>query len=361
MVEESKVELPIDPPKSTKSYFIMLIGANGAGKSSVGNLLLDKNGYFSISDLMDNCTEKPKTGTCMSGGNLYTIMDTPGYDYEASEQEKLEIKERIMKGLIYDENILQIDCLILVHKYRGRARFSELINLITTIFDESILQTLTIIVTNYDSLVSIKNEDELPAFLLEYQHLIRKACPKKLNDQLMGINFIYCPTENEVKSMNPQLKEDYPKQREIIFEVARNIQAPYFLQQLKERREKLFVEMDRFLRIVIKDPEPYITDIDKEYVMMIPLNIQMRLNGSNLEVILGSLSGVAGSVATGFGLRIALGLGLAELAGPAGIYIYIYIYRYVNHDGNKYIRSNWSSYWRSNYVGHSIIQFHKII
>ena len=64
---------------AAKRTSILLLGITGDGKSTLGNVLLEKP-FFKIGNNSDSCTNQTLSGTSTINGTEINIIDTPGFD-----------------------------------------------------------------------------------------------------------------------------------------------------------------------------------------------------------------------------------------------------------------------------------------
>ena len=131
---------------SVNDIKIMLIGETGAGKSQLGNFLLQKE-KFKVGH--NNNSETETISECSSNiGNMrVTIIDTPGLnDTLGRDEENMNL---IVEKF---QNDSSIDGMILVYSYRNSKKVQkhqELLNNLSTIFGKDLLKKrLKVIITN---------------------------------------------------------------------------------------------------------------------------------------------------------------------------------------------------------------------
>ena len=131
---------------SVNDIKIMLIGETGAGKSQLGNFLLQKE-KFKVGH--NNNSETETISECSSNiGNMrVTIIDTPGLnDTLGRDEENMNL---IVEKF---QNDSSIDGMILVYSYRNSKKVQkhqELLNNLITIFGKDLLKKrLKVIITN---------------------------------------------------------------------------------------------------------------------------------------------------------------------------------------------------------------------
>lgn len=179
----------------TKSKNILLIGITGKGKSTLGNVLINKDGEFKeVFEEIDSLTGGTKDiqiEEFEENGIKYQVIDTVGFLNAGLTQE--EILGKITEA-VYEVR----DGLNQIFFVFSRVFAKEEIkayNLLTSFFDESITKYITIVMTNFEN---FEDQDECQRIT----KLMKENSPE-LNSLTSGCNGILYVN-------NPSLRDRYP-------------------------------------------------------------------------------------------------------------------------------------------------------
>lgn len=133
------------------SAVIVLVGATGAGKSQLGNLLLDPEQVrhrnysdeepFQTGSGGDRVTTKPVTREIIVENKKFRIMDTPGMQ-ESDSADVLNVRDLLVKFKEYQE----IAAIFFVYTIRTERNFKELTRFYGRLFSKDLLERNMVLV-----------------------------------------------------------------------------------------------------------------------------------------------------------------------------------------------------------------------
>ena len=263
-----------------KSHFILIMGENGQGKSSLANTILHKE-TFKISGLLEDCTLTSELDSCIYNNVNYYVMDTPGLNFQMTATQIRNLKENIQQKLIEVGKYipLEINTILLVHKFPNRVLFQALVAQITDIFEKSIVRNIIMIITNYDQLILNSTEAQIEEIKENYSKNIQEVLGEKVR-----IKYLAMPSNQKTLERINKRKSQYSPgiadQRIQLLElIANNDILPYQLEDLRILREQGIEKMDKFLGSIIADPKEYLME-DSFDMVYIPITYEIKMSKS---------------------------------------------------------------------------------
>ncbi|KAF0537654.1 P-loop containing nucleoside triphosphate hydrolase protein [Gigaspora margarita] len=130
-------------PKEIRNTAILIVGCTGAGKSTLGNWLLDEN-LFKTDFRMDSVTQVCQTISIRIDGRDFVLMDTPGIFDEVGNNEKhLPRIEQLVNLCTYG-----IQAIILVIDIKDYHNFERTVRIIKKFFGNGVTNHMIVAFSN---------------------------------------------------------------------------------------------------------------------------------------------------------------------------------------------------------------------
>lgn len=161
------------------SKAIFLLGESKAGKSSLGNFILDSN-KFEISHSIESCTTKIQKEEIKDG---LTIIDTPGV-YDSQNRDQQNFKDAL-ETIKKNREDYQISLVLIVIKFQDML-FSKkteyMIKFFCQLFPEKLAKHICIAFTNYNKDVDYDSKQyKINEFVPKVMGLISKYTGEPIN------------------------------------------------------------------------------------------------------------------------------------------------------------------------------------
>jgi len=186
----------------------VLLGITGSGKSSTGNMLLERENAFPVGHLADSCTQSPhmEEGLASHLNVPVVVIDTPGYGDSGGNDEG-----NIQKMITFLENEIHFVNTFLLVLNGAQRRFDqqtfEMLKVYSSVFGPSFFDNMTVVVTHWEMSVRANKQREKDGITqANYQKAWVEALSKRMDisscDSCIPFVFMdnYFDTEDELET-----------------------------------------------------------------------------------------------------------------------------------------------------------------
>ena len=263
----------------------IVMGEKEHGKSSIVNIMMRE---------VEGKAEKTQRTTAIQiaeakfGNSQHPVMDTPGISLQISELRMASIKQGIQRELanrLNKQEITHIRCLFIVQQFNSEANLQFIKKYLVEIFGASILNYVTVLITNYEELI-LEYPDEIDYIKERHLNIVKKVFSPMTR---IGYVSLYPSRQilQDIKIVGEEIYKEVINPKAHIFQFITGNKGGFDLKEICEKFEGRSNQIEYFYNQLMENPHDYIDAKEENTDICVIMNFVLiySINDSKLREI----------------------------------------------------------------------------